>query len=226
MRNALFTLLISAFPISAATEPASHYPLKVGSKWTYRVGDKDDKFVVTAMKEEKVGLQPCMVIEAKLKDMVVATEHIAALKDGIYRFKIGEQAIEPSINIFKSGVKKGDSWMQDFKVGDIAARAKFTVDIEDVEVPAGKYKDAIVIRAVTTEKAAPEEKKDEKKDDKKDGKKDKKDRKELKKDDDKKDETVTKSTIWYVKNVGMVKQTIEIGDVKITLDLEKVDIPK
>ena len=45
----------------------------------------------------------------------------------------------------------------------------------------------------------------------------------IEKVDDK--ETITKTSIWFVKNLGMVKQVINIGDTKITLELEKMEEP-
>ena len=37
---------------------------------------------------------------------------------------------------------------------------------------------------------------------------------------------VVKSTVWYAKEVGMVRQEINYGDSKIELELEKVEAKK
>jgi hypothetical protein len=188
MRSAFLSLFVIAVPAFAADEDKDYYPLKIGTKWTYKIAGQEDKFVVTAVKEEKVGEQNCVKIEAKLKDQLVASEHVAIRNDGVYRFKFGDQVIEPEICFLKASSKKGDSWKHDFKIGETKATGKYEVDVEDVEVPAGKFKDAIVIRAEATEK-----------------------------------DEVTKTTIWYAKKTGMVKQVIEIGAVKIALELEKME---
>ena len=193
----LIAFLVLASPALAAEEEKPFYPMKIGTIWTYKLGGQEDKYIFTAVKEEKIGEQPCVVFEAKFKDEMIASEHVAVLKDGIHRLKFGKEVIEPSICFLKPTTKKGDSWTQEFKVGEVSASAKFTIDIEDVEVPAAKYKDAVVVRTETTEKA------------KKDAK-----------------ETTTKTTVWFVKEVGMVKQIIDLGDDKITLELEKIEMPK
>ena len=75
------------------------------------------------------------------------------------------------------------------------AVGKYEMSNEDVKVPAGTYKDALVVRAEMLEKAG--------------------------------DKTVaTKSTMWFAKNVGMVKQSIVIDETRIVLELEKMEVPK
>ncbi|MCE9533987.1 MAG: hypothetical protein K8T89_23125 [Planctomycetes bacterium] len=199
MRLSLLGLLfVFASPVKA-DDLQDYYPMKVGMVWTYKLVGIEDRFVATVTKEEKVGDQNCSVIEGKLKGNVIAKEHVAMLNDGLFRFKFSDQNvqnnIEPAICFIKGGIKKGDTWKQDYKFGDTKMSVTYTMDVEDVEVPAGKYKDTILIRASAIDKA------DEK-------------------------ETVTKTTIWYAKGVGMVKQVILLGDQRITLDLEKFEEPK
>lgn len=191
MRAALLTLLALAVTVRAADGDKEYYPMKIGTTWTYKVNGKTDKFVVTAVKSEKVGEQDCVKFEAKLNDQLVGSEHVAILKDGLYRFKFNDDAIEPAICFFKASGKKGDSWQQDFKVGGAKATGKYMLDEGDVEVPAGKYPGSLIIKADAIE-----------------------------------GEMTTKTTIWFAKNVGMVKQEISMGEVKITLELEKMDEPK
>jgi hypothetical protein len=133
-------VLLTFLPAVSAQEDKSLYPLKVGTKWTYKVKDQEEKFVVTAAKEEAVGDQKCMKLEARLKDRVVATEHVAVLKDGIYRFKFDERAIEPPLCFCKLPPKKGEKWEQKFKVGPKEGVARFESGEEEISVPAGKYK--------------------------------------------------------------------------------------
>jgi hypothetical protein len=155
MRTLLCLLFIAATSSAADIGNGKDYfPLKVGTKWTYKVEGKDARFVITAAGEEKVGDVVCVKLEAKLMDQVAATEHVAAQKDGIYRYKFNELPIEPGICFLKYAVKKGDSWKQEFKHGATNPTVRFEVDFADVKVPAGEFKNALVIRAVATEKAA------------------------------------------------------------------------
>ncbi len=192
MRFALLFLFVFAVPTSAAEEDMAYYPMKVGTKWTYKLNDQE--MIVTATSAEKVGMQDCVKFEFKLKDRVVGTEHNAILKDGVYRFKFSDDAIEPAICFFKATAKKGEPWTQDFMIGDAKATGKYEMDTEDVEVPAGKYEKALLVRGEAIEKAG--------------------------------DATVvTKTTMWYVKNVGMVKQVITKDGLRIVVELQKMEEP-
>ena len=195
MRAAILSLIAFAAPVMAADDDKAYYPLKVGTKWTYKIDGQDDRFIIVAIKEEKIAEQMCMKLEAKLKDQLVASEHLAVLKDGVYRFKFNDSAIEPPICFFKPSAKKGEKWTQAFKVADQNATGKYEMDVEDVEVPFGKYKDALVVRGDAIEKVADKD-------------------------------VVTKTTIWYAKNVGMVKQVITSGEMRIALILENMEAPK
>jgi len=190
MCSAALLMLIFGAPLPSADVDQSYYPVQVGTQWTYKLGNMGDKFVITVAKSAKVGQQDCAVFDAKFNGKDAATEHVAWLKDGVHRFMYGDKNFEPSICFLKPNAKKGDTWNEDYKIGDTNGTIKFLVDVADVEVPAGKFKDALVVHAEATEK-----------------------------------DTVSKTTIWYAKNVGMVKQLIE-DEKPLVLELEKMDRPK
>lgn len=195
----LLTLFVLTLPVAAADDDKDFYPLKIGTKWTYKLAGQEGKFVVTALAEEKVGDVACVKFDARLKDQSVGTEHVAFMKDGFYRFKYGDQTIEPAICFCKPGAKKGDSWKVDFKIGETKASVRYDADYADVKVPAGEFKNALVIRAEAAEKMVV---------------------------DGKETEQITKTTIWFVKGKGMVKQTIDLGQAKVELELETIDEAK
>jgi hypothetical protein len=136
-------LLALILPVSAQDDKPL-YPLKVGTKWTYKVKDQEEKFVVTAVKEDMVGDQNCIKLEARLKDRVVASEHVAILKDGIYRFKFDDKAIEPPVCFCKLPATKGQKWELKFKVAGKEGVAKFESGEEEISVPAGKFQTMVV----------------------------------------------------------------------------------
>lgn len=194
--RALISLFLVAIPAAAADD---YYPLTVGAKWTYKLTGQDGRFVVVASAAEKVGEVNCVKMDAKLKDQVVGTEHIALAKDGYYRFKFGDTLIEPAICFCKPDAKKGESWKLDFKIGETKASVRYEADYQDVKVPAGEFKNALVIKAEAVEKGTV---------------------------DGKEKDQITKTTIWYVKGTGIVKQFIELAEAKVTLELESVEWPK
>jgi hypothetical protein len=145
----------------------------------------------------KVGAQDCLYLEATLNGKVTGNEQVAMLNDGLYRFTAGETRYDPPICFFKPTAKKGDSWKQDYKFGDIKGTITFTVDVQDVTVPAGKFVGALAVRAESAETTP--------KTDKNPGK-----------------ESVSKATIYYAKGYGIVKQVFVDGDKEVVLSLEKI----
>ena len=198
MRATLLVLFAIAMPLPAAD--ADYYPMKIGNKWTFKIGEQDDRFVWTAAKNEKVGTQDCVLMEARVKGEMVGSEHIAVLKDGIFRFKMGEAVIEPPICFFKSNAR-GEKWKETFKIGDMASSADYSATVEDVDVPAGKFKDAVVVNTQNTYKDAKSNK-----------------------------DVTFKASISYAKDIGIIKQafeeTNEKGTFKFTLVLEKFEPAK
>jgi hypothetical protein len=154
------------------------YSLKVGTKWTYSLG-QDRELVMVAARQEKVGDQLCVVVEAQVDGKTGATEHMAFRKDGLYRFKFQSQVIDPPLCIYKPSAKKGDKWEATYKVKDTKVKTKFEVDIEDVTIGKKTYK-------ATTKVTAHAD----------DGK------------------NLIVSACWYAKDVGMVRQTIQMNGVK------------
>jgi hypothetical protein len=139
---------------AAAQDDKPLYPLKVGTKWSYKVKDQEEKFVVTAAKEEMVGDQNCVKLEARLKDQVVASEHVAVLKDGIYRFKFDDKTIEPPVCFCKLPATKGQKWEVKFKVAGKEGVGKFESGEEEISVPAGKFQ-AVVVKGEVVEDSVP-----------------------------------------------------------------------
>src|SRR5262245_56953289 len=54
------------------------FPLKVGTEWTYRVGD--NRYLLKAAKLEKVGGQECVRLEMIVNGSVVSHEHMAVAR--------------------------------------------------------------------------------------------------------------------------------------------------
>jgi hypothetical protein len=143
-RTCLLLLLIGCTMI-CAQESDNLMPLEVGTKWTYRVRDQKELFILIAAKEEKVGEQVCIRLEGKIEKDTVSNEHLAVLKDGIYRFKVDENLISPPVCVVKLPGKKGEKWTNEFKVNNKPGKVSYSIDLEDIEVPAGKFKDAILV---------------------------------------------------------------------------------
>ncbi len=115
-----------------------YYPLKVGTKWTYRAGK--NQITAQVVGHDKVGEIMCAVVETVKEGQPVTSEHIAAKEDGIYRYAFGYQKIDPPICFLKLPPKKGDIWKIESKIGGGTAKAKFTLGEEEITVRGRKFK--------------------------------------------------------------------------------------
>jgi hypothetical protein len=135
--------------IPAAGNPAGEnlLPLAVGNTWTYKVSGQDDKFVVRVARREMVGEHTAYVLEGRLRDRVVSSEHVALTKDGFCRVRVEKEDVVPPVCFLKlpAPVGRGVSWVQDYKLGGREARARFSIDVTEVTVPAGKFKARSVV---------------------------------------------------------------------------------
>jgi hypothetical protein len=173
-----------------ASASTNFYPLNVGNTWNYRVevGGNSAQAVSRIAKVETIDGVQLHRLEATVNNNIVATEHLRATKDGVYRYRNNGQEINPPLRLLKYPVKSGETWEGDITVGKEKGKYSCTSKEENVEVTAGKYK---AMRVTITL--------------------------------DSKMQKVTTS-YWFVQNIGFVKQTVEAGDLNITMELEKFDI--
>lgn len=121
----------------------SYYPLKVGTRWIYKAAN-GQKTVIRVTKEEKIGEVMCSKLEATVNGALVASEHLAAQKDGIFRYAGNGMEVEPPVLVLKLPPKKGESWKVDSKFAGLTVQGTFTLGEDQVAVAAGKYKTASV----------------------------------------------------------------------------------
>lgn len=193
-------LLLTAFPAwgQEKWKDSPYYPLAVGTRYTYRSGDRT--VINEVVKHEKIGDVLCALVESRLegptlgaevKGKVVASEHVAVADDGLYRHAFGGQKIEPPLCFLKLPPKAGESWTVKVAIGGMTAEGKYETAEEEVEVPAGTFKTLV---ARTRDFKAAE---------------------------------VTLSTdLHFVRDVGLVKQTLVVNGQEVVLELVKVEKPK
>src|SRR5207253_6013757 len=81
----------------------------------------------------------CAVVEALANGKAVASEHLAAKKDGVYRLAGNGMKVDPPVLVLKLPPRKGDRWKIDSKVAGLTVQGTLAVAEEAVAVPAGKY---------------------------------------------------------------------------------------
>lgn len=156
MRPLQLTALFLATQAFADEPPPGEklFPLATGNTWTYKVSGQDERFFVKAVRQEMIGEQTCMLLEASLKDKVVATEHVAFLKNGLHRFREDKDDLTPPICVLRTPLPASGRWglakKGDFHIGTRAANASFNARSEEITVFGTKYKTTYV-RADMTE---------------------------------------------------------------------------
>jgi hypothetical protein len=204
LRVCIAALLLAAVGSATAQDlkPITHpyYPLAVGNQWTYRSGK--EKVVITVVKEatldnapdEEVGKdQRALGYTLKIASGErVATEQVAVLKGGIYRFSAAGKGLKPPLRFFKLplNLQKGESWQvacktEDGKTirGSFAGGTKtlrLTLDGKVVELPTV---------AITSK-------------------------------DFRVDDREVFITYWFAKDFGLVKQRVRTGKNEVTMELE------
>ena len=153
----LAALLVVTLPLAAwAADPQPTleelFPLAVGNQWTYRVNGQDVRFVVRVARQEMVGDQTCFVLEGRLRDRAVATEHLAFTRNGLTRFRADKEDVLPPVTVLKA--PGAAPWgVQKYQLGERTGSANFRVanGRGEMVVPAGRYRGVIVTAEVTSE---------------------------------------------------------------------------
>jgi hypothetical protein len=120
------------------------FPLKKGTKWTYKVGDNFVEVVVS--KVEKVGTEEQYQLDTIVGKEPKTTEMVVVRADGVYRTKAKDDKLEPPVKVLQLPVKKGDAWAVNSKMGAQTIKGSLTVlnDKEMVKTPAGDFTTVLV----------------------------------------------------------------------------------
>lgn len=139
----LFGGVLMAQPKDAA-QADGYFPLKKGTKWTYKVGDNEVTVVVVKVdsvnKEEQYQVDTFVGKDPKTSEMYVVRA------DGVYRTKVKDDKLDPFIKVLPVPVKKDASWEVNSKLGTqtIKGTMKVKDDKAEVTTPAGKYTTVLV----------------------------------------------------------------------------------
>lgn len=136
------TLAVAAIPGLAAdprgTAPADPLlscellPLAVGQEWTYKSGPLEVTERVT--RHEKVGDEMCARIETVYNGDVVAFEHVAVRKDGVFRVAIAGKPVEPPLQFLKLPATKGTTWSVESVIVGQTVKGDFAISESTVKV--------------------------------------------------------------------------------------------
>ena len=118
-----------------------YYPLKVGTKWHYRVSANGAETQVSTQisRIEMIDGQSMARLDAQANGALTASEHLTANDKGVFRHRYNGISVQPSLCVLKYPIKEGESWTADYTVGNDKFSVVSTCSREVVSVPAGKY---------------------------------------------------------------------------------------
>ena len=131
-------------PPAAAATPTDLFPLKAGSKWTYKIGEAQTIEVrVDSVKDGEA------VLSTVVGGKSVAKETIKVQADGVYRTKVNDSPINPPVKILALPAKKDTKWLVDTKVQEQTVKGNFVVkeEKEKVTMKDKKEYDAVVVES-------------------------------------------------------------------------------
>src|SRR5690242_1025691 len=85
---------------------SGYFPVKPGTKWTYKTGDQVVEVKVSD-KTVKFNNEDCVQLETSVGGKVVATELYSLKADGVYRVKVKDDKIDPGIKVLPIPAKSG-----------------------------------------------------------------------------------------------------------------------
>ena len=130
-------------PPAAAATATDLFPTKVGSKWTYKIGEAQTIEVhVDSVKDGEA------VLSTVVSNKSVAKETIKVQADGVYRTKVNDSPINPPVKILALPAKKDTKWLVETKVQEQIVKGNFIIKEEKEKV---KLKDAKEYEAVVVE---------------------------------------------------------------------------
>jgi hypothetical protein len=143
---------LAAAAAQEATPPPDYYPLKVGSKWNYKmeVNGNPVKCRTEITKVETIDGKKLHRLDVFINDKVVAaSEHLSANEKGVFRNRISGLEADPPLCLIKHPATKGATWTEEVRVGAEKVKANCVAGEEEIKVPAGSYK-ALTVDIETT----------------------------------------------------------------------------
>lgn len=140
-------LFLALAPLAAAQDAKKPnlYPLDLGNKWEYELSAKSEPDMKVEIITEVTSSE---TKNGKLTARLTATaggmkkgEQVASDERGVYRNGVSGLISDREFLIIKYPVIKGDTWREKVRIKGAEIEMKFEVgDVEEVKVPAGKYK--------------------------------------------------------------------------------------
>jgi hypothetical protein len=180
-----------------ALKQTPYYPLQVGNTWSYRIGD--NRYTLKVAKFEKIGDINCARVEMLLgeENKVASVEHIGVTAEGVVRAAFDEKVAAPPVMFLKLPPSKDATWKVDSVIGK--------TDKSPGEKVVGTFtmgEEKITVGGVNYDVVTSSAR------------------------DFEANGMKLSFTYYFAKDIGMVKQVIDIAGQKVTIELEKFEAGK
>jgi hypothetical protein len=139
----------TAGPAREAFRETPYYPLKVGTRWVYRVDDNKHLTLYVA-RHEKVGDEVCALVETVRDGEVIGKEHIRSTASGVYSLGRDGKRLVPPLPLLKLPPTVGQTWSVNLKRGGKVSKGTYRMGEDTVQVPLGKFQ-AVTLRGESFE---------------------------------------------------------------------------
>ena len=141
----LLLILVGTTATSAPAPPqpkANYYPLKVGTKWTFKGEASGKAFEISnrVVEEETINGVKMARIETEIGGRTVTSEHVGVTDKGIFRYRYNGVKTDPPLCLLKFPVKESDRWQNEITSGTDTAKLTTEVGSAEVTVAAGTFK--------------------------------------------------------------------------------------
>jgi hypothetical protein len=102
---------------------------------------------MVAEQKKKVGKRTGVEMVAYTNGIAAAREVMYVEKDKLFRLSLNNDELDPPLELLQFEARKGDKWSREFTFMSTKVKTDFSVFVEKVEVPFGKYRTAKLVRA-------------------------------------------------------------------------------
>ncbi len=188
-------ITIGICSVTSAQEAPEHpyFPLKIGTKWFYTTSGQ--MFTIEVVKQENVDEVPCLRLEARVQQNLVATEHLKVDTSGVWRYQInGQKPDKPfpvlMVPISAKPEELNRRWTTNLKIGAESLKGEFRSKRTSFKLGEKEYEDVLQVQAELDV-----------------------------------DGQAMKFTFWYARGVGMVRQIVESDGFNMKIELQKMEQP-
>ena len=147
-RQAAVKKIVALLDAPARELTSPYFPLASGRNWVYKDPDAG-RVVVRATRSDEGEERKYWLLETVVNGKVTQTEQIAIESDGVYRQSSTLPLRQPGVRVLPVPARGGDSWAIKSVNDPSGGIGKGVTRVEDVTVPAGEYKGAIVAEIKT-----------------------------------------------------------------------------